>query len=247
MSNQSGISLIEMLISLVIASIIMTTLVQLYISNKRQYNEAQEVLEVSFDLQWVSDLISDSIRRAGFTPCLGIEQLEAVDRRDIKRVLQGLKIEQAPRQSIQINRMSEFFTHVTDIQSPTQLVVSHSIIFKEQHPILIADCDHAEVHKLLRVDKIAKGQLLTLAKPLMYSYPTKAYIGEWFEEQWFIKANAKKNNSLHYKLFQTEELTPLVHSLQINKKPIHDKTLIEIIMGLDKSKSHQIMVAVRGS
>ena len=247
MNNQSGMSITEVLISLFIASIIMTTLTQLYLSNKRQYSEAQKVLAASFDLQWVSDLLSDSIRRAGFTPCLGIDQLESIDRRDYKRTLQGLKMEQAPRQLIQINRMSEYFTQVNNIQGPTRLIVSNRIIFKELHPVLIADCDHAEVQEILSVDKIARGYLLTLAKPLVYSYPTKAYIGEWFEEQWFIKPNAKKENTLHYKLFQTEELTSLVHSLQIKKKLIHDKTLVEIIMGLGKDKTHQLMVAVRGS
>lgn len=247
MNNQSGIGLSEVLISLFLASIILTTLTQLYLSNKRQYMEAQKLLEASFDLQWVSDLLSDSIRRAGFTPCLGIDQLKTVDRRDYNRTIPGLKIEKLPRQLIQINRMSEVFAQIIDIQSPTKLVVSNGLLFKQQRPVLIADCEHGEIHQVLRVDKLVKGYLVTLTKPMMFSYAASAYIGEWFEEQWFIKPNAKKDNTLHYKLFQTEELTSLVHSLQIKSQRIHEKQLIEIVMSLDNNKTQKIVVAVRGS
>lgn len=247
MNSQSGIGLSEVLISLFLASIIMTTLMQLYLCNKRQYIEAQELLAANFDLQWISDLLSDSIRRAGFTPCLGIDQLDSLDRRDFKKAIPGIKVEQQPRQLIQINRMSEIFTEVIEIQTPTKLVVSNAVLLKAQRPVLISDCEHAEVHQILTVDKLVRGYLVTLTKPLMYSYEPAAYMGEWFEEKWFIKSNAKKDKTLHYKLFQTEELTPLVHSLQINRLRVHEKQLVEIVMGLENDKTHQLVVAVRGS
>lgn len=246
-NNQSGIGLSEVLISLFLASLIMTTLIQLYVSNKRQYIEAQKLLGVSFDLQWISDLLSDSIRRAGFTPCLGIEQLKAMDRRSFKKNIPALIIAQNPEQLIQVNRMSESFTRVIDILSPTRLIVSDGNLFKELHPVLIADCEHAEIHQILRVDKLEKSYLVILTQPLMFSYTPSVYIGEWFEEKWFIKQSDKKKTALYYKLFHTEELTPLIHSLAIKKKHINEKELITIVMGLDNNKAQQIVVAVRGS
>jgi len=110
MTKQAGIGLSEVIISLFLASLILTLLTQLYLSNKRQYSEAQKLLETNFDLQWVSDLMSDSIRRAGFTPCLGIDQLKTIDRRNNDKTLLGLKIEQSPLQLIQVNRTRELFT-----------------------------------------------------------------------------------------------------------------------------------------
>jgi hypothetical protein len=247
MNNQSGIGLSEVLISLFLTSIILMLLTQIYLSNKRQYIEIKEILAASFDLQWVSDLLSDSIRRAGFTPCLGVNQLETIDRRNYKKNLRGIKLEEFPHQLIQINRMSELFTRVINFQSPTKLIVSNAILFKEPRPVLIADCEHAEVQQILSIDKLAKGYLVTLAKPIMFSYAATAYIGEWFEEKWFIRKNIQNENTLHYKLFQTEELTPLVHSLKSNLRGIHEKQLVEITLGLDKDKTHQLIVAIRGS
>ena len=247
MNNQSGIGLSEVLISLFLASLIMTTLTQMYLSNKRQYVEAQKVLGVGFDLQWISDLLSDSIRRAGFTPCLGVDQLKVMDRRNFKSTIPGLIIEQTSEQLIQINRMSESFTRVIDIQSPTRLIVSDGLLFKELRPVLIADCEHAEIHQILKVDKLEKNYLVILTKPLMFSYTPSVYMGEWFEEKWFIKQNDKQKPALYYKLFHTEEITTLIHSLRIQKKRVNEKPLITIVMGLDDNKTQQLMVAVRGS
>ena len=247
MRDQSGMGLSEVLISLFLASLIMTTLIQLYLSNKRQYLEAQEILEANFDLQWVGDLLSDSIRRAGFTPCLGIDQLETTDTRNFGKRVASIKIESHPKQWIQINRMSEAFSEITHFQSPTQIIVPSSTLFKEQHPLLIADCEHAEIHQILSVDKLANGYLITLTQPLMYSYAATSYVGEWLEEKWFIKANASGNKTMHYKLFQTEELTSLIHSFEIKNERVHEKQLVHIVLGLDKDKTHQLIVAVRGS
>jgi len=247
MTKQAGIGLSEVIISLFLASLILTLLTQLYLSNKRQYSEAQKLLETNFDLQWVSDLMSDSIRRAGFTPCLGIDQLKTIDRRNNDKTLLGLKIEQSPLQLIQVNRMSELFTQVIEIQSPTKVVVARDILFNEQRPVLIADCDHAEVHQILRVDTLPKSYLITLTRPLTFTFTRSIYIGEWFEEQWFIKKNAQKINSLHYKLFQTEELTSIVHSLEIKKTKVKQRELVDVVLGLDHNKTQSIIVAIRGS
>ncbi|CEG57563.1 PilW family protein [Legionella fallonii] len=247
MSRQSGVGLPEVLISLFLTAFILTTLTQFYLNNKRQYLEVQKQLEEHLDVQWVRELLSDSIRRAGFTPCLGITQLKAMDRRNFKSTIAAIKIATSPQSLIQINRMSEQFTKIITVQSPTQLRVANGDLFKESHPVLIADCEHAEIHQILRVDKRGNDHCITLTKPLIFSYAASTYIGEWFEEQWFIKPNAKKVNALYYKLFQVEELTSLTHSLQINQQQIQEKQLVEIVMGLANHKTEKLVVAVRGS
>ena len=75
----------EILISLFLATFILTVLTQFYLSNKRHYIDTQKQLENHLDLQWVRELLSDSIRRAGFTPCVGIRQLRVIDSRNFKR------------------------------------------------------------------------------------------------------------------------------------------------------------------
>lgn len=247
MKEQSGFSLSEMLISLFLASLITITFSQLYLSSKSQYLKAQELLEINFDLEWVSALLSDSIRKAGFTPCMGIEHLKTNDSRQLRRAIISFQIENIPYLQFQVNRMNEVFTEVVNIVSPTQVVITQSVISNIKHPLMISDCRHAEVHEILKMDRLVNGYLITLTKPLMFTYDKTTYLGEWLEERWFIKPNAEGEKTLHYKLFQTEELSPLVHLFYINTDLISKKQVFNIIIGTDEENIRKLRVSVRSS
>lgn len=246
MYKQSGVSLAEVLIGLVLASLIMTLLMQFYLSSKRQYLEAEDILSRSFDLRWVGELLSDSIRRAGFTPCVGIEQLIVNDRRPKGGVIHALSVNNEVPQSIQINRMHEHFSQVLKIKHFTQIMVASTRLFKAKRPLMIADCEHAEVQNIVAVESAPGGTLITLARPLLFSYAAGASVGEFLEERWFIKKNRQAEASLHYQLAQTEEITPLVHSLNTQLKNAHGRALLEVNLGLAEGKIYKLLVAVRG-
>ncbi|KTD53787.1 hypothetical protein Lsan_4197 [Legionella santicrucis] len=247
MKKQGGMSLSEVLISLFLASVIMTTLIQFYLESKHQYLEIEKILESDFDVQWVGDLLSDSIRRAGFTPCLGLDQLNVIDHRNYQNNIHALKVENHPSQFIQVSRMKESFAKLIKIESPTTLLVQHLVALNEKRPLLIADCNHAEIHELMGINQQANETRIILKKPLIYFYETSAYVGEFLEERWFIKKNAKRQNTLYYQWVQTEEVTSLVHSLSIKKQFIQNKQFLEVTLGLEDDKTHKIMITVRGS
>ncbi|CAM2971835.1 PilW family protein [Legionella worsleiensis] len=247
MNRQWGLGLSELLISLFLASIIMTTLIHVYIATKRHYLEMQKILERRFELQWVSDLLSDSIRRAGFTPCMGIERLKSLDMRHSGERLWGVKTDNQSHPFIQINKMSEVFAEEVSFLSPTELVTASPVVFNAHRPLMIADCQHAEVHQILNVEPYNSGQKITLVKAKMYPYESVVYVGEWVEERWFIKSNAHHRNTLHYQSTQSEELSPFIHSLSTIQYQIHDKTILKITLGLEQEKTHELTVAVRGS
>ncbi|MCW8400230.1 prepilin cleavage protein [Legionella sp. PATHC038] len=247
MRKYAGISLTEVMISLFLTSLIVTMLFQLYLGSKRQYIEIEKVLTTRFDLQWVSDLLSDSIRRAGFTPCLGIDRLQVIDRRTHQKKIQALHISNRPVQFIQVNRMNEYFSKIIKIQGATRILVQNPVRFHKNRPVLIADCEHAEVQQLFDIEQQTDSSLITLNKPLFFSYNGSVYIGEFLEEKWFIKKNAKGTDALHYQLVQTEEVTPLIHFLHVQNRRVKEKQFLKIIMGLDENKTHELRVAVRGS
>lgn len=242
MNRQRGMGVLELLIGLFLASSILTVLMQFYLNNKRQYTESQVALETWFDVQWVSGLLSDSIRKAGFTPCLGINQLTTKGLRG-----EGLNALRSQPQSLRISRMSELFAPITAFQSSTELLVANEGSFKERHSLLIADCEHAEVHQILNVEQVVDGVLITLDKPLEFSYDSPVYAGEWLEEQWYIKTNEQGVRALYYKLVHSEELSPLIHSLETKIQSEQGKQLVELVLGWDEDKKHNLTVMVRGS
>lgn len=243
MNHQSGISLSEVLVSLFLSSLICSMLCEFYLVNKRQYIQMQETLARGFEQQWVSDLLADSVRRAGFTPCLSVDKTKIVDRRVEGAFVSGLRIASSPRSLIQVNRMSEDFSNVLSIKNQYQVLISKSRQVMEGHPVLIADCSHGEIHYPLHIEQSVEGTLVTLAKPLMFHYESLAYFGAWLEEQWFIKPNAEGESTLHYKLVHTEELSALIHSLDVVK----EGQMVDVHLGLDKSQPHHLVVRVRAS
>ncbi|MDI1353088.1 MAG: prepilin-type N-terminal cleavage/methylation domain-containing protein [bacterium] len=247
MKRQQGISLSELLISLLLSSLLMTILMQFYLHNKQQYIVVENKLDTHFDLQWITNLLSDSIRRAGFTPCLGIEQLISVDRRSTDNTISALKINSFPVQSLQISRMSEEFTELSSVDHPTQLFVNEFIELNPKHSVLISDCYHAEVHHIATIRKHPHGTLIVLAKPIQFVYPSGAYLGEWLEESWFIKPNFSGSKTLHYQLRGTEELSAMVHSLATQIVRVNQKKIIKLSLGLADHKTHELLVAIRAS
>ncbi|HAT1658025.1 TPA: prepilin-type N-terminal cleavage/methylation domain-containing protein [Legionella pneumophila] len=245
MRRQTGFGLSEMLISLFLASIITITLTQIYIRSKPQYLKAQELLEINFDLLWISDLLSDSIRKAGFTPCLSVEKLKTYDSRHAEREIINFQIENMPQAQLRINRMSDVYTEVINFMSPTQVVIQEPVISNIKHPLIISDCRHAEVHTVSKIDKLNNGYQITLKKPLKFRYDEIAYLGEWLEETWFTKQNEKCEKTLHYKLFQTEELSPLIHEFYVARRIVKQRPVLDFTIGSDKEKFRKISVSVR--
>lgn len=245
--RQSGFSLSEVLIGLLLASFISTLLMQLYVANKRQYSVMQKKLESGFDVQWISDLLSDSIRRAGFTPCLGIDHLKVVNRSTLIQPVRGLETGVMPQPFIAVKRMSEHFSTLLAIPDQRHLLITSAHHLQKQQLIILADCTHAEIHRLIKIEHTEQGTLLTLDSDLFFNYPELSYVGAWLDERWFIQKNSRGLLSLYYRLTRSEELSPLIHSIQVQQKSIHHRHALDIALGLDKGQEQHLFVMVRGS
>lgn len=244
MKKQQGIGLIEIMVSLFIASIILVIMSQLYLSSKSHYLKIQAKLEESFEIQWISDLLSDSIRRAGFTPCMGIEQLESVDLRSSPHQLNALI---SSKNVLQINRMYEWFTEAIKIHSPIELEISNNINLHEHQALILSNCKQAEVHGILKQEQLGTRQLITLTEPLRFDHQVHLYLGAWLEERWFIKNKPGGERALYYHLSRTEELSSLIDSLFVEQKIINGKGLVKVSLGLRDGNEHEFSVVVRGS
>lgn len=217
---------------------------QFYSQSKQGYIEMETMLATHFDLRWVSDLLSDSIRRAGFTPCLSIEQLNLKKQ---GKLVPGLHIENGPRYLLQINRMHEQFAQAVNIPNPRQILVPHATSFNKKRPLIIADCDHAEIQQSFTMRPHAKGVLIILDKPLQFKYTRAVYVGEYWEERWFIKKNPQGKLALFYQLGQPEEVTSLIQFLHSRRQRRNGAVFMQIALGLAEGGTQNIMVMVRGS
>lgn len=233
----SGLSLVELLIGLLISSVIFLSLMQVYLSGKRQYQAIQKQLTVAFEVEKIALWMRDSIARAGFTPCLGIENLVVDDRRNSHNRPKALVIED---KVLHINRMSHYFERVLSVQSPTKLLVTSNSPIKLNHPLLLADCTHAEIHMPQNVIKTSQGQQIILKRPMIHSFNEKTYAGKWIEEKWSVPTEDK---GLYYHALKHKEA---ISSYVLGLLAKREASLVTVILMLKNKKEHKLVVRVRG-
>ena len=245
MNRQEGVGLSELLIALLLASLTTMVLMRHYLNTKQQYSHIQTALEQSIDLQLVTDLIRDSARRAGFTPCSGIDHLMTIDRRKSRRKIVAIEVGRDGDPSLHINRMSEHFDTVIKALGPAELLTSDLQTMYRGQSILVADCYHAEVQSISQLRHTAVGQRITLAEPLVFTYQDPIYIGEWLEETFYIHPGGASQGSLFYHLHHAEELTTVVHQLSAHMETYHGRTLLQVTLGLDNMQTVKLETMVR--
>lgn len=226
-NKQQGIGLPEVMISLLLASLIIIALMNHYISIKQHYSRLQSSVDDAMELQWAGDIIRDSIRQAGFTPCLNVEHL-------ITENLAAIEVDV----DLKINRMSSRFNMVLNNSNPSRILLTSTTLLHDDRSVLIADCYHAEVGRVLEVKHSSNGQMVVLANPLIFVYQPPVYVGEWVQERFFIR----QSKGLFYQRDHTDELTPLVKNMLVKQT----KNLVKVILVLKNGMDLELETRIRG-
>lgn len=244
MHKQKGLGLPEMLVALLLSSFITIGLVRIYLNAKQQYQYIQIALEQRIELQLVSDLIRHSTRRAGFTPCLGIDHLISIDHRNPQKRLVAINIDAS---SIQMSRMSEQFdTILQQVDAVTLLTTSRQLLHRKQS-LMVSDCYHAEVQSIKAITETNAGQVITLSKPLVFTYQAPIYLGSWLEETYFTKKDKSQKAALFYHFQHTEELATSIHSLSAHLERKEGQQLLSVTLGHDSGHQFKLETMVRNS
>ncbi|KTC99387.1 PilW family protein [Legionella erythra] len=213
MTRQTGFTLVEIMIGLLLGSILLGTLFNHYLMTRRHEAFFHQQATANYDVHMIVDLLQDNIRQAGFTPCAGIGWLTARDRRDKPQSLAAITLSGVPENHLTIKRMSEDFAAVNRILSPFHLLVEARQGLSPNHSILIADCFHAEVVTIERIKPHGQSLCeLTLKNALRFPYTPPAYVGAWLEEQFFVQKNKAGEPALFYQSRHAEELSAAIHS-----------------------------------
>lgn len=243
--SAQGIGLPELLISLFLACLITLSLINIHLNVKKEYSYAQDRLDGEVDVLGVIELMRDSIRRAGFTPCLNLDQLTSYDSRTQKYVLPSMVLNSQHQSSLDVYRMSEQFTSRVKIDSNTQIKLEESLPWVQKNKsILIANCFFAEVHEVSEVHHHHQDTTIILNTPLRFDFETEAYVGEWIEERYYI--HTQQTAALYYQFHHADELTRVIHAMKVQKIMVKEAVVIDINLGIKNGKEIHFSTAIRG-
>ncbi len=237
---QKGSSLAEVLISLFLSTLIIASLMQMYLCHKRHYQQFQSDLDMLYDLQQISALMRQSLMSAGFTPCLALDKLTAIDRRADDKTVHALQTATNPSM-LHTSRMSEKFYPLLKVTGSRHLLLSAKALVNARHPVLIADCFHAEVHRIDSIEHSPQAVSIQLARPLRFNYQNGSYIGEWIEEKWLVRPNPQGVSSIYLQSRGSEELSSMISAMKLNQ----NKKLIEVALQTQTQKKFYFVTAMR--
>lgn len=216
MSNKYGFGLLETFISMCIVSIILITLINNYFLLKTQVKKSRDSLNHFEQMIMTYDLLKQSVRKAGFAPCINIEQLVTYDHR-FNNHLTAISFVNSQQAFIKINRMSEDFATAKKIGA-NAFLLDTNIKLDVKYPVIIADCFHAEVQNLSNIIYSSEGIKVVLKNPLKFHYQSPSYIGMWLDEKFFIQKSLNNNPALFFEsLKRVDELSNEISHLYIEK------------------------------
>ncbi len=181
---QQGFSLAELLVCFALSMLLIAVLIQHVLSVSRAYRHIHDVWDEAAELQWVFDVIKARVRHAGFTPCRSLSDLQTIDTRETPELLQSLEVQAGVK--LLIRKMHESRFGLARRLTPDTLRM-RELSLKPDRAVIIADCQHAEVHDVARLYQSPHGLLIQLKKPLVFDYSPEMYVGEWVSEAFFFR------------------------------------------------------------
>jgi len=205
--KQAGFGLTELLVSFFISTLLILILTQHLLSVSRQHHQVHATLDQAMELQWVFDVIRDRVHHAGFTPCRRLDHLVSIDTRDVPESLMPIELDQEHHAKLYLRKMNEAAITQASIKTNTVFFMNKSVSLKPDRPIIIADCTHAEVHDVERIEPTRGGHLVYLKKPLVFDYEPQVYVAEWMVEAFYFK------KALFYQQHRADKLTSHIKSI----------------------------------
>ena len=226
--KNKGLSFIETLIALVLVGLLMNALLHCYANSKQQELQFEKMVHLSLERQWIQDLLSQSIRRAGFTPCLSLQYLNLP--------FKAIHIEHAS--SLTLHRMDEHFSQVMHVLNERQIALEPGVSFHRKQKIIIAGCERAQLNQVESVSASLGALLVTLKDPLDSGLSATLYVGAWLRERWYAKAH----QGLFYESEHSEVMSPSVEKIHISQQ----QAMYEVTLTWVGGEIQRFSVGVRG-
>ncbi len=211
-----GISIIEFMIASALSLLILSIAITIYLAMKRNYQFNIGMAQIHENANLASSIITHDLRQAGSFGCTTLPNLTVIVYADLPWPLKAATVVQGnPWQllitnhnqtakqsdSIALQYLSDPITiSKRQLANSIRIVLNEHVVITKQDLLMIADCQHAEVFRVLQTKKYVHGEIITLNHKLKFNYNPGATIGKLVQVLYFV-ADSIANNSRHKKSF----------------------------------------------
>lgn len=218
----NGITLVELMISLVIGLILISLLFKIYITAHRSYQLQTDLNYIRHGADRTIAVLSSELKQAGYIGCLKLNN----DFPDIDYSSYHLnannKIEIHDHMLV-VQHASYQHAMLLSMQSVNILLANRDVLFSTGDYVIISDCNHAELMQIKSIKQNAQYQFIESVKPLQHSYNQTAELSLFIVNRFYIADTHRRytNGQPIYALFikdihqQTSEVVEGVHNMDI--------------------------------
>lgn len=181
--NQSALTLIEMMLALSLSIFILIAVTEIYLTAQKGQKIQIAMNTIQENSRIAAQLLSTSIRMAGYTGCeyfpvTSINRITDYKNSEMKTDTDAMTVWHAGNENTVLTKT---------MRGPSTLYTTTSVKFSAGDLLIISDCKSAEVFQVKQISAFINGtQKILSTKPLTKSYEKNAEVSLFKKESYFI-------------------------------------------------------------
>lgn len=236
MKSNDGVTLIELMISIVLSVTILSGFLSFYFIIEKHYQERMELIRLTENMRLIHQLFADLVHSLVYQGCKKVNVLEikSYQGNDLKPGTEGFTIHYLDSMANEL---------VDDMQTLNILASSNENTLIENTAMMISNC---KLHEFFVIDKVKQSsnfQTLTTKNNLSILYQKFSTLQEYKNESYYVaKTNRIDNyNKPIYALFlknkNKQELIENINDLKIKIYILKNGQIIEKTLPLEKNSN----------
>lgn len=182
-----GMTFIEVLISMMLALLLMSTLFEIYLSANKSYQLQTSLLQIKESGEKAVDIFHNDIRLAGYIGCSVYN-----DRFPLSSTSVNFEPLRGDNNSLTVQHASLSHATLVKMNNSTTILTSTDIHFSLKDILIISDCYHAEIFKPQVIAFQNNYQKIIPVSPFRYTYHPFAEISKLISNHYFILHEKKE-------------------------------------------------------
>lgn len=180
-----GHSLIELIIALLLGSVLLLIVINIYINCVQSFRWQQQLRRIQFIATDVNDYLRAVKPQVGVAGCQAITNSLSYFGRPDWSLSQETQLAGTDHQ-LTLRYMQMPYQTLFKQMDPHHLVVDKQYKVKNHQAYLIADCEHAEIFEPIKTITRAHDLLVLIDRPLQFTYRNNARVGRLIKETIFL-------------------------------------------------------------
>lgn len=212
MKRWRGFTLLELMLALLIGTVLLGVLMQIFITSQKIFTIQQDLIALQNDANILQNVLQSEIRLAGYIGCSRLTADFPVASSVVRTITSATKI-MGTKSDITILHANYFHTElIYPMSDLTTLAVQSANNYKPENILILTDCKSADLFQVSQVS----NQVIKALMPLSRSYEARAQLSRFEVNHFYLIKNNHSTADLIVENIQGEKSHLLSNITKLN-------------------------------